>query len=528
MSAMLEPAAIGSAAFGLRTDEVPVTENRLESGAQRASVWARLPTRARLILVVLAIDVIAAIVSCAVIVLNARSAVQVEMQATRATVEPLLADTIRTVGSQSPEALLQTLDLRFQALRHLRIAVVDAKGQRAGFAQPNRRDSHEAPSWFVALIAPKPVQHELPIQVDGQRIGTAYVSTEPLDEIDEVWGYAVSLSLASLMLNLAVLGALYVAFGKVLKPLGGLAEGLTQLERHDYTARLDPPPSREIAVITERFNRVAGALSAARAANGRLNRQLLSAQDDERRRIALELHDEFGPCLFALEANAASVARIAGAEPEPDRAKLATRAAEISTIVAQVQVRNRELLNALRPHALGQVPLSECLNLLIREFSRRHPGTHFEGRFGTLARGYGDVVDLTVFRCIQESMTNAVRHGGARNVRAEARDERKPPDTRGATGATLYIVVRDDGSGVAPDRGTGLGLSGMRERVEALDGRFALDNQSPGAVVRITIPIDTERSGQEASDTTIPPGSSPLSPTTLPLSPPHLPSPSSA
>lgn len=528
MSAMPETAAIGSAAFGVRTDEVIVTEDGSAIRAPRVSVWARLPTRTRLILVVLVIDVIAAIVSCAVIVLNARSAVQVEIQATRATVEPLLADTIRTAGAQSPETILQTLDLRFQALRHLRITVVDANGHRAGFARPSRRDDHEAPGWFVALIAPEPVQHELPIQVGGQQIGTANVTTEPLDEIDEVWGYAVSLSLASLMLNLAVLGALYLAFGKVLKPLGGLAEGLTQLEHHDYTARLEPPPSRELAVITERFNRVAGALSEARAANGRLTRQLLSAQDDERRRIALELHDEFGPCLFALEANAASVARIAAAEPEPDRAKLTTRAAEISTIVAQVQGRNRELLNALRPHALGQVPLGECLNLLIREFSRRHPGTQFVGVFGTLARGYGDVVDLTVFRCIQESMTNAVRHGGARNVRAEARDERKPPDMRGASGSTLYIVVRDDGTGVAPNRGTGLGLSGMRERVEALDGRFSLDNQSPGAVVRIVIPIDTERSGQEGGDTTHLAGSSAASPSPPPLSPPPLPSPSSA
>lgn len=62
---------------------------------------------------------------------------------------------------------------------------------------------------------------------------------------------------------------------------------------------------------------MAQALAETRAANSRLNRQLLSAQDDERRRTALELHDEFGPCLFALEANAASVIRMAEAEAPP-------------------------------------------------------------------------------------------------------------------------------------------------------------------------------------------------------------------
>ncbi|WP_246682784.1 ATP-binding protein [Methylobacterium sp. WL9] len=471
----------------------------------RASIWAALPTRTRLILVVIFIDLIAAIVSCGVMVLNARSAVKVEMNATRATVEPRVADTIRMARSPTPESLLHTLDLRFQTLRHVRVAVFDASGARTGSVlSDGRRDRHVAPAWFVALIAPPPEQHELPIVANGERIGKAVITEEPLDEIDEVWGYAVSLSLAGLLLNFAVLVALAIAFGRVLRPLERLADGLTQLERHDYTAHLDPPASRELAVIAERFNSVAGALGEARAANGRLNRQLLTAQDDEGRRIALELHDEFGPCLFALEANAASVARIAEGTNAPDRAKLAARAADIGGIVGQVQARNRELLNRLRPHALGQVPLAECLNLLLADFGRRHPNTRFSGSFDGLARTYGDLVDLTVFRCIQESMINAVRHGSATDVRAEARERREPD----GSDRMLQVSVRDDGVGLPPDHGTGLGLSGMRERVEALDGVFELDNAAPGAVVRIAIPIDPER-GEEArsADPPSPPSS---------------------
>lgn len=457
--------------------------------ARRAPIWAAWPTRTRLILVVLAIDAVAALVSCAAIVLHARAAAQVEMSATLATVEPLVSDTIRSTRNQTPESVLHALDLRFQALRHVRVSVLDAVGTRIGYAPADRRrDLHEAPAWFVALIAPEPQKHALPIVSQGERIGTALITTEPLDEIDEVWGYAGSLSLASLLLNLAVLAALYVALGRVLRPLDDLADGLTQLERHDYTARLEPPSSRELAVIAERFNSVAGALGEARASNGRLNRQLLTAQDDERRRTALELHDEFGPCLFALEANAASIARIADGPSEPDRGKLTARASDISVIVAQVQLRNRDLLNRLRPHALGQVPLAECLNLLIRDFARRHTGTRFEGSFDGLAQGYGDLVDLTVFRCIQESMTNAVRHGAARSVRAEAREAPRVAPSAGM----LHILVRDDGSGLARDHRIGLGLSGMRERVEALDGSLELDDGRPGTVVRIAIPVEPD------------------------------------
>ncbi|AWI91852.1 ATPase [Methylobacterium sp. DM1] len=478
----------------------PTSDPKADAAQDRAAVpfWAGWPTRTRLILIVLAIDVVAALVSCGVIVLTARSAVKVEMAASLATVEPLVADTIRSLRSPSPESVLHTLDLRFQALRHVRVTILNAEGQRVGFGPSEQgREQRTAPRWFVRLIAPEPHQHDLPIIVRGERIGTAAITTQPLDEIEEVWGYARSLALASLILNLAVLAALTLALGRILRPLGRLANGLTRLERHDYTAHLDPPASRELAVIAERFNRVAGALSEARAANGRLNRQLLTAQDDERARIALELHDEFGPCLFALEANAASVARLAASPGEIDRARLASRAGDIGSIVGQVQVLNRDLLNRLRPHGLGEVPLADCLSLLLRDFQRRHPETRFEGSFEGLAQGYGDIVDLTVFRCIQESSTNAVRHGDARHVRARVAQE---SDAAGLT--TLRISVEDDGTGIAPGHRVGLGLSGMRERVEALGGQFrldtaSLDNGASGTVVRITLPIDPERDGSE-------------------------------
>ncbi|WP_425452554.1 ATP-binding protein [Methylobacterium radiodurans] len=453
----------------------------------RALPWSGWSTRRRLIAVVLAIDVLAALISCAVIVLNARSAVKVETRASLATVESLVADTIR-LADAAPDPLLQALDLRFQALRHVRVSVIDTDGDQVGEPVGRPRPEKAAPAWFADLIAPPIEQHTLPIVAGGRQIGSARITTQPLDEIDEIWSYARALSITTFCINAAMLVALYLAAGRVLAPLGSLARGLNQLERHDYTARLALPETRELAVIAARFNQVAEALGEARAANGRLNRQLLTAQDDEGRRIALELHDEFGPCLFALEATAASIARIAAGEAEPARDKLAARAAEIAGIVGQVQGRNRDLLNRLRPHALGQVPLPACLDLLVRDFSRRHPGTRFIGRFADLGPGYGDLVDLTLFRCIQESMTNAVRHGAATEVVAEAAER----DGR------LVVSVRDNGSGVSPDHGTGLGLSGMRERVGALDGSFALDNASPGAVVRISIPVPSDR-GEDAS-----------------------------
>ena len=117
----------------------------------------------------------------------------------------------------------------------------------------------------------------------------------------------------------------------------GVARGLADLERRNYRVRLPRPQARELAAIADRFNALAQALDAARAENERLNRRLITAQDDERRRTALELHDEVGPSLFGLKANAASIASAAGELPDAGRGKLAERVRDMLAIIEHLQ-----------------------------------------------------------------------------------------------------------------------------------------------------------------------------------------------
>ncbi len=456
------------------------------------ALWSGRPMRARLMVVVVLIDLVAAAISGAVIIHKARSATEVETAASLAVVEPLVAETLQALQDAPLPGLFRTLALRFQGLRHVRVTLLDAANQPAGTG-PRHEGRRRAPGWFAALIAPPAQRHEVPLVLRGARIGTALVTAEPSDEIDEVWGYALALGLTGLSLSLAMLAILYVAFGRILSPLAQLAAGLTRLEQQDYGARVDRPDTRELAVIAARFNRLAEALGAARAANLRLHRRLLTAEEDERRRTALELHDEFGPCLFALEANSSSIARIATTLDEPARGRLTQRTDDIAAIVKRVQTINRALLNRLRPAGLGQVPLARCLELLVREAARHHPEIAVEGRFAPLKDGYGDLVDLTVYRCVQEGLTNALRHAGAERVSVAVAEE---------ADGSVRLAVEDDGAGLGPDRGDdrtgGRGLAGMRERVEALGGRLALVPRVPGTALRIVLPAGPE-TPEEAS-----------------------------
>jgi len=139
------------------------------------------------------------------------------------------------------------------------------------------------------------------------------------------------------------------------------------------------------------------------------------------------------------------------------------------------------MLERLRPIALGYVPLADMIGELVREQERRH--AHIAFRFSAAAteRSYGDSIDLTIYRCLQEGLTNAVRHAQARQVTIKLSAE---------TGRQLTLSVRDDGCGIHPGKIAGFGLRGMQQRVEGLGGRYTIDSEpGNGTCVHVTLPL---------------------------------------
>ena len=172
-------------------------------------------------------------------------------------------------------------------------------------ARPRRHGSRR---W-----SPSPAErHEFPVDRQRRRIGSVIVTGEPRDEIAEAWEHTAALGTVALALNVAVIGILYLLFGRVLDPIARLAGGLSDLERSNYEVRLPPPrrpnwpPSRSAST---RWHRRSTACAPKIA---RLNHRLITVQDDERRNIALELHDEVGPSLFGLKAAVSSISTAVG------------------------------------------------------------------------------------------------------------------------------------------------------------------------------------------------------------------------
>jgi len=459
-------------------------------------LWYDRPVRTQLIIVVAAINLVAALIAGAISILNTRTATKVEMDASLEVAQRFVDVTLKDLGAQGKlDQLDEELPPQLKHLRHVRImfmgdsghlAIISPKGEASGVDKPY------APDWYVALVHPEVVQRKVRLIPDGAH--PVIILGEPADEIAEAWQDFSSLALIWLAINVIVLIVLYIVLGRVLDPLASLSKGMHQLEDGEYGARLNPSKVKEFAVITNRFNTLASALHVARAENEGLYRQLINVQDAERREIANELHDEAGPCLFGIAANASSIQTTAGQLSEDKASKISSRAGEILSIAERLKAMNRALLKKLRPGPLGQVKLADLIDELTAGLQGRHPDTQIQTDIGTLAKSYGEPVDLTIYRCIQEAITNAIRHGHAGNVTVDLGEKGlRPLDGINGAGADIRLTVSDDGKGMEATAPKGFGLTTMTERVRSVGGDCVVEStRSKGTIIRVQIPIDKE------------------------------------
>jgi two-component system sensor histidine kinase UhpB len=461
-------------------------------------LWYDRPVRTQLLVAVAAINLLAALVAGAVSIFNTRTATQVEMEASLEVAQRFVAATLKDLSAQGKlDQLNQELPLQLKHLRHVRIMFMDDAGQ-LNIVSPHAADSSAAPyapAWFAALVRPEIADRK--VRVVAGRANPVVVLGEPADEIAEAWQDFASLAVVWLGINALVLIILYVVLGRVLDPLANLSKGMLLLEDGHYTTRLKPSKVKELAAITNRFNTLAGALDMAREENSRLYRQLITVQEEERREIANELHDEAGPCLFGIAANASSIQTIADRLPKERTVEISRRVGEILSIAERLKAMNRALIKKLRPGPLGRVTLAELIAELTAGLQGRHLDTQIHTDLGNLAKSYGEPVDLTVYRCIQEAITNAIRHGHAANITVEL-TEKDVGGTRGrkSAGQSVQLTVTDDGQGMAPSTPKGFGLTTMTERVRSLGGTCVVESApSKGTSIRVEIPV--QREGKE-------------------------------
>jgi signal transduction histidine kinase len=324
-----------------------------------------------------------------------------------------------------------------------------------------------------------------PVGFGKEAHGEAVASFDRQSLIGQSWGETSRLAaiMACALLGLCVL--VYAALAGALRPTQAIRAGLARLAAGDLAARLPPFDLAELSAVGDVFNHLAGSLETTLGERHVLTQRLIVVQDEERLHLARELHDEFGQCLAAISAVAAS----AGQTAREQCPVLTPECESIARTAAHMMDALRGTLLRLRPPDIDELGLAGSLEGLVAGWNRRIGArTRFSielsGEFGALPRDFA----ANLYRVAQEAITNAAKHARASRITLRLR-MREPAGTDQQ--AQIEIAVDDDGKVVADlTGGSGLGLLGMRERIVALGGQLRIDTSGPcGLVLRAHIPV---------------------------------------
>ncbi|MCX6637998.1 MAG: sensor histidine kinase, partial [Acidobacteria bacterium] len=211
-----------------------------------------------------------------------------------------------------------------------------------------------------------------------------------------------------------------------------------------------------------------------------LSRQLVQAQEEERKAISRELHDEVGQMLTALRMDLGGLERMGAASASGFEERLASTKRLTEDTLRAV----RDLSLGLRPSMLDDLGLGPALEWQAREFSRRS-GTPVNVRLEGNLAGLPEAHRTCVFRVVQEALTNCARHAEARDIRVGVHGHAD----------SLFVTVEDDGAGMPEGdaHGRGIGLIGIQERVRQLGGSLEIFSQpGRGTTLKVTLPVKLE------------------------------------
>lgn len=213
----------------------------------------------------------------------------------------------------------------------------------------------------------------------------------------------------------------------------------------------------------------------------RSREHLVTAREEERRRLRRDLHDGLGPSLAAIGLRAEAAAAAIRGDPEKAERILVEQAGEVRSALADI----RRLVEGLRPPALDELGLVGAIRQQAERFEEsaatERPGPRVTVEAPERLPDLPAAIEVAAYRIAVEALTNAVRHSGARQCRV-----------RIAEGDGLLVEVLDDGLGLPPDAPPGVGLESMRQRAAEVGGRCIIERRPAGGTqVRAWLPLPT-------------------------------------
>jgi two-component system, NarL family, sensor histidine kinase UhpB len=436
-------------------------------------MWERLSLRTRLLLP-LGLMFVAALVAGGVSlqIFSAAQLMEETEPAARSARAVASALNGALATSTNPEATLEAFVRSLgdsEAIRFRRLGT-DLDVHPADVRTPLGR----VPDWFVRLLAIPELKAAFPVMIAGKQVGDIVFAPDLSADLYEKWIGFLAIACSGITLLLLTAAIAHIAARSALRPLQSLGDGLSRMRKGDYEQPIPAAGPPEIRRSAQEANELARTLNRLSQDNRSLLRRIVSLQDNERQDMARELHDELGPLLFGIRANT-----VALLEAIPRGKRELTGAAEgILQSVETLQQANRRILDRLRPLYIQELGLERSIQTLLQNAKKQAPDLKVTSQIGAKLNEADGLLSQTIYRVIQEAVTNVLRHAGANamHVAADINDRE------------VALEISDDGIGFPADRTFGRGLTGMLERVRALSGTLELVREEGRTCVRCRLP----------------------------------------
>jgi two-component system, NarL family, sensor histidine kinase UhpB len=424
---------------------------------------------------------------------NARNNTIAEIASAEKSTLTLFESAMLSINPSKPQPIdLNAFKLQqLNHMRHLKIELVDSQGKvlDSNQTQDLNRLNNEAPAWFVQLLnktMPRWQPKIKSLSLNNQLLAKLIITPDPSYEYAEIWKQITDLLVLLALFFICVNLMIAWAIAQALKPTETILSALDEIEKGHLDARLPHFKLPEMARIGQKFNHMIETLQQSIGKNHQLTQQLMTLQEAERKSLARDLHDEFGQCLTAINTDASVILNVAKVKyPE-----LQASAQAISQLSRHLMELVNGLLQRLRPGVLDELGLELALQDLVDTWRARNHNIsctlQIENADNLSKNQIHETDSLVIYRLVQESLTNIARHANAQQVTIHLYAEFK------TAWLGLGVSVQDNGRGfsTAQTSSQGLGLAGMRERVESLGGDFSLQSQAgKGTIIKAWIPM---------------------------------------
>lgn len=391
---------------------------------------------------------------------------------------------VEALGRQLATAIQSTIRINPDAAANLKILMTEFN--KSGWAtfhwsgDTARQGSHlgavpNVPHLFTNFVDP---QRHVPVIFDVPEIGGSLQLTPDMSaDLFEKWVAFLAAATVPLLIGAGLIAVTRRMILNLLRPLLQIRSVISGLRSGEYNRRVEVDGPDEVVETTNELNSLSETLVSLRATNLALNRKLLNVQEKERSEIARDLHDELGPLLFALRANAAAVIS------RTQDTKLQKLSEQITEIAEAIQRTNRRILDRLHLTTIAELGFARSVVALLKNPAVRAGDLAAEAEVDPDLDTLDELSASTIYRLVQESLTNALRHSSASRLKVSA----KMADH--GHGPGVQLVIEDDGVGYPAHAPRGRGISGMEERLHALGGSFSITGSTSGTSIRCFLPL---------------------------------------